>query len=320
MLKETIFLNDIQEMVATEDIPVFKKLNRDLTSTVDNLDSMVDEEAPLTPIQEERMKANIPFLIGIQEMLATKDLPVFRHLNEDCISTVDNLDFRVDEEAPYLGLLSPIQNEIRIGYTSQRAPEPGYYRFVIPKGSRYYYTTNYSLLYVSDRIKLVSDKPLTEKECIKICNFPKSYEEACKRLGWEPLTETKFRESKLCRYTTLSTLQIETVTTCINRQYGIEKYDWGNPNQFKWYGWYSNHHLEFMGANYRTAKRVESLPDTFFDYRPLVDNPYMYSECSNFGGTRMHCTNEMWLPFKFAVEYVYLINPKFYDLWKSYFR
>jgi hypothetical protein len=225
--------------------------------------------------------------------VATKDIPVFKRLKDGLKSKTMGYSYRVDASNPEV-CLRKLKNTINEGYHSWRAPEPGYYRFVIPKGSRYYYTTNESLQYVSSNIRLVSDKPLTEEECVEICNFPKTYREACERLGIKPMDEGKFIQYGLDS-ADIAYKKLETVFECINRQYGIEKYDWENCSQAKWYGFF---YMDSPFRFYNVGCKVLDVAATSY-----VEAGRSY---------RLH------LPFQCAVDYVCYINTEFFEYWKSY--
>jgi hypothetical protein len=216
--------------------------------------------------------------------IAIENIPVFIKLNG---GLKDN-EYKVGILEPQVRLIAGERTIEEGGYCSQRAPEPDYYPFVIPKGSEYYYTTNESLQYISNTIMPVSDKPLTQKECLEICNFPKTYGEACERLGINPLNE-----SKLIKYglnaADIALKKLQTVIKCINRQYGIEKYDWERCMQAKWYG--------------------------SFEYNNIFQYTNAYFRSTQMGAC---CSSSLCLPFEFAVTYVCSLNMEFFEYWKSY--
>jgi hypothetical protein len=227
-----------------------------------------------------------------EKQIATEDIPVFKELNGYMQSPSFGYRYKVGESNRNVDLQVE-DGEIYEGYHSQRAPEPGYYRFVIPKGSEYYYTTNFSLQYVSSTVTLVSVRPLTEDECLEICNFPKTYEDACTRLGIKPVDEEIFNQSGLNKHL-LFLGKLETVIKCINTQYGIEKYDWNNPNQRKWKGWF------IMGESILLGGTVDQ-------------GVYAVTRGATVGFASSLC-----LPFKFAAQYVCSLNMEFFEYWKSY--
>jgi hypothetical protein len=240
--------------------------------------------------------------VNREEQIATRDIPVFKYLNRDLTSLSHYFQYQVGKANPTVDL-EVVNNEIEKGYQSFRTPARGRYRFVIPKGSKYYYTINGSLQYVSDSLMLVSDKPLTEEECIEICNFPKTYVEACERLGIKPLDESSI-QSGMEQKQNVAYKKLETVIECINRQYGIEKYDCENIYQHKCYG------VFFLGSNFR-LKWVD-------DYSPPKDpfNP-QYDRDAH----RRNTTHEIsFLPFELAVEYVCKLNSEFFEYFKIYYN
>jgi hypothetical protein len=233
------------------------------------------------------------------KMVASEDIPVFKKLKDDLKSDSFFYCYKVGEATPkvYLRFVDTkidVHKEVSCigeGYHSWRAPEPGYYRFIIPKGAEFYYTINDSLQYVSDRIKLVSDKPLTEAECVEICNFPKTYVEACERLDIKPLDEERLADLGLSERV-IALKKLETVIKCIKWQYGIEEYDFENQNQEKWFG------LFFMNSPFRYHSSI-CCRDTY---------ALTYAGCSS-------CLH---LPFAFAARYVCSLNREFFELWKTY--
>jgi hypothetical protein len=168
---------------------------------------------------------------------------------------------------------------VTVGYHSFAAPYPGCYKFIIPKGSEYYYTIHDGLQYVSSNIKLVLCKPLTKNDCVIICNFPKTYEKACERLGIKMFDERGLTEKEV------SLRRLKVVISCINRQYRIE-YDWNNRDQEKWFG-------SFGSAPYFNLIEAERNEQEEEKYKGL------------------------YLPFAFAVEYVFRYNEEFSLYWRK---
>jgi hypothetical protein len=227
-----------------------------------------------------------------EKKIATGDISVFKPLGNYLNSLSFNYDYKVGESNPKVDLKVVVDGEIHEGYHSYRAPKPGFYRFIIPKGSEYYYTVNDSMQYVSESITLVSDKPLTTEECIKICRFPKTYEKACERLGVKPVNEKKLIRAGLSERD-IAMKKLETVIECINRQYGIEEYDGDDFDQCKFCGnFVCGSCFKYIGPLCWRVKRDD-----------LV---------SQFKGIRNN------LPFEFAVEYVCNLNGDFKGLWKTY--
>jgi hypothetical protein len=224
-----------------------------------------------------------------EEMTATEDIPVFKILNSGEYSLSHYCKYKVGELNPEIDLIA-VGGEIAKGYFSSRVPNPGYFRFVIPKGSKYYYTTNDSLWYISSNIRFVSKEPLTEEECVELCNFPKTYVEACERLGIKPLDEDLLIGNGLDS-ADIALKKLQTVIKSINIQYGIEKYDWENRYQDKWYGSF------ILGANFIFASA---------NYRSIDT----YSSCSS----------HLYLPFELAVKYVCDLNEEFFEYWETYLQ
>jgi hypothetical protein len=180
-----------------------------------------------------------------------------------------------------------------IPYYSKRAPMPGYCKFIIPKGANFYYTKNDSLTYLSDKITLESDVPLTAEQCIEICNFPKSYENACARLGIKPLAKSKLIEFGLDGTPDIALKKLQTVSRCINAQYGIDEYDFYNPHQQKW----------FVCVDHEG------------NFHPMFVRTPCKTVAEDAG-----CKTSLFLPFHFAVEYVCKINSEFSELYKTYLQ
>jgi hypothetical protein len=221
-----------------------------------------------------------------EKMVAGEDIPVFKRLNRELKSLSFYYQYEVGKVNA--GVELEVSGDlIYEGYHSYRAPHEGYYRFVIPKGSEYYYKPDW-LDYVSDRIMLVSDKPLTEEECVEICNFPKSYVEACERLGIKPLDEDLLLHNGLDS-ADIALKKLKTVIKCINAQYGIEKYDLERKRQNKWHGLFRH--------------------DGIFRYIGIA---LRYSDMD------VGFSSSLCLPFEFAVTYVCSLNREFFGYWKTH--
>jgi hypothetical protein len=223
-----------------------------------------------------------------KKTVATEDITVYKNLETRVLKNL-----KVGEQATKIELIE-INGEIENAYYSHRIPERGDYRFIIPKGSKYYYTPNNGMQYVSETIQLVSEDALAMEECIEICNFPKTYGEACERLGINPLNESKLIEFGLSA-ADIALKKLQTVIKCINTQYGVEKYDFNNPRQLKWFGWFH------LGSS---------------------DVPMFYFKGEHFrtNGTCMDagCAASLHLPFEIAANYVCSRNKEFFELWKTY--
>jgi hypothetical protein len=230
--------------------------------------------------------------VNRKEQIATRDIPVFKGLDVATLkSLIRSFQYQVGKATPTVDL-EVVNNKIEKGYHSWRAAQPSRYRCVIPKGSKYYYTINGSLQYVSDSLMLVSDKPLTGEECIEICNFPKTYVEACERLGIVPVDESSIPAGTKQH---VAYQKLQTVIACINRHYGIEAYDMNNPHQHKWYG------------SFRLGSDL-----SFFNF-----DCYVPHEKPPFPQYEKMMTNRIsFLPFFFAVQYVYCLNSEFAGYWK----
>jgi hypothetical protein len=188
-----------------------------------------------------------------------------------------------------------VKKENEIPYVSKRAPMPGYYKFIIPKGAQFYYTKYHSLTYFSDNIIPVSDVPLTKEDCIKICCFPKSYQEACFRLNIIPENESMFMQPGAVS-AEVALQKLRTVTKAINIQYGIDEYDFYNPLQDKWYIWRS-------------------------DVTGLLSSRFV-REASATVAEDAGCKTSLFLPFEFAADYLHYggLNREFSELYKTYLQ
>lgn len=226
-----------------------------------------------------------------EKKVAIEDIIVFKNLNDNLSSECKSYYYKVGKSNPKVEL-EVINGEINEGYHSWKLPFPGCYKFLIPKGSEYYYTLNHSVQYVSTNIELLSDKPLTEEECIELSNFPTTYQEACEKLGIEPLNESKLLECGLNKKD-IAFKKLETIIRCINTRCEIVEYDWDNSKQYKWLGWF------FLDSPFRF--HVTS---------------YRYTYASAFAG----CASRLHLPTEWAVKYVYNINQEFFGYWKEYMR
>jgi hypothetical protein len=205
---------------------------------------------------------------------ATKDIHVYDDLNA-CDASSSGICYDEDQ--------ADCDHVIRI------RPEPGYYRFIIPKGCRYGFITRD--LVFSQYLKLVSINPLTVEECIEIWNFPKTYEEACWRLGIKPLDEDLVIDVGLTEKD-IALKKLETVIRCINMDYGIDILEEDNIYTFE-NGWEGVFGFDDDGTF------------SFFDTRRNM--------VLNAGFSIRLC-----LPNNFAVQYVCSLNKEFFELWKTY--
>ncbi len=222
-----------------------------------------------------------------EKKVATEDIVVYKNLNSDLTSEHQGYKYKVGKSNPKIKLTKD-GKDINEGYHSWKTPFIGCYKFIIPKGSEYYYSPNQSLQYVSTHIELASDTPLTKEDCIEICGFPATYKEACERLGIEPLDENKLLECGLDKKD-IALKKLETVIRSINIQYGIDKYDWDNSNQYKWRGWF------------------------------YLDSPFRFAAAAcRSTSAGAGCASRLHLPFRFAVDYVCNINEEFFGYWKDY--
>jgi hypothetical protein len=215
------------------------------------------------------------------QLVAKNDIEVFRPIDFENESNL----FFVGKPSPYTDLIVADGEISSVNY-SYRAPEPGYYRFIIPQGTKFYYTPYNSLMYVSKTIQLVSEDPLTDTDCIEICKFPKSYEEVCRTLHIQPLNEGKLIQYGL-NGADIALKKLKLVCRLINIQYGINQYDWNVSELQKWSGYI----CPGLSHQFREAHSVELTSDT-------------------------GCVNALYLPFPFAVKYVFNLNREFAEYLK----
>jgi hypothetical protein len=230
--------------------------------------------------------------VTTEDITVFKKLEYFRDIDLYDEFTHERYCYNVDKLNPAIDLLTE-NGFVYKGYLSYFAPEPGFYKFIIPKGSEFYYSHYDSFQFVSNRIQLVSEEPLTAAECIEICNFPKTYVEACERLGINPLNEAKLIEYGLTKKD-VAFKKLQIVIESINMKYGTREYDWENSKYVEqWYGVFLfNSEFSYQRANYRTVG----------------------------GAVDFGTSSRLYLPFKFAVDYVCSLNSEFANLWRVYMQ